>query len=178
MRKLSRPHRLPLVPQQTLCSTTQRPEASKGHAHTHPTHTHIGPPSLPSPPHCTTQPPGWYKSPLFTITATQVHKGGSNYPTLTDDGWMDGWVASSPQPAGPAAPVLTSAMDPLTGWGPHPHRRGHQGSETGETCSRTITSQRPTARLGQTPPHTAPHHRTESHKGFLLPKPPFYRGGS
>lgn len=45
---------------------------------------------------------GCYKSPLFTITATQVHKRGSNYPTLTDNR-TDGFLSP---PSGQAALAL------------------------------------------------------------------------
>lgn len=60
-------------------------------------------PSLPSPPHSTAQhsPQAGTKSPLFTITATQVHKGGSNYPSTNRDSDADGFLSPNLRPRSP-----------------------------------------------------------------------------
>ena len=71
------------------------------HTHTH-THTHTHWPALPPSPALHTarhRPQAGTKSPLFTITVIQVHKGGSGYPH-TNRQW-DGWLLSDPQATQP-----------------------------------------------------------------------------
>lgn len=78
--------------------------------HTH-THTH----TLSSRHTADHSPSAGTKSPLFTITATQVHRGGSNYPP-TNRQW-DRWLplpALRPDSPWHLRPCLASEMGPLT----------------------------------------------------------------
>lgn len=82
---------------------------------TAPPHTHW--PALPPCPALHTawhSPQAGTKSPLFTITVIQVHKGGSGYPHTNRDNGMDGFFSLTLRPHSPCTYELPLPL----GWAP------------------------------------------------------------
>ena len=78
------------------------------------THTPARPSSPPALHTAQHSPQAGTKSPLFTITVIQVHKGGSSYPHTNRDNGMDGFFSLTLRPRSPCTYELPLPL----GWAP------------------------------------------------------------